>query len=124
MAIITFDSTTINLENYKAEVIPDWRQPKVIHQSVLTQEKFIYFKDDLKKGEFQARIRVFNSDSTIDSIKSKSTVNFNLYGTAGREVEMIVKDFKPFYSGNRFNMRNSCSILLESKTLITNPISY
>ena len=114
----------IDLGQYLVEVSPKWTQPKIIHQSVLTGKKSIVYRDAQKKGRLTVRIRVYNSDSVIDSISDCETVGFNLYGDATRYSNMIVKDYKPFLSNTKYGVHSSASFVLESEELINNPIIH
>ena len=118
-------STTIKLNDYRVEVIPKWDQPKVTHTSVLTGKKTVIFKDSRRHGRLTVRIRVFDSDATIDKIEDGDTVTLDLYnGTTPLVITMIVKSFLPFSAGSKYGMRSSASMLLESEDLIANPITH
>jgi len=121
-AIITYGTTTVHLENYAVEIVPNWEQPKIFHKSVLTDKITMFYKDADKKGRYTVRIRVFDADNTIFGIGDQESVRFKLLGIETSYTKMLVKEFLTFEAKNRYNMRKMATILLESEVLVDNPI--
>jgi len=106
------------------EVTPAWEQPKKVLKSVLTGKKTVVFLNDQKLGEFKVKIRIYNADDLIDKITKESIVGFALYGDLQRLTNMIVKEYKPFVSGSKYRLHKTASIVLESESLVKNPLVY
>jgi Chitobiase/beta-hexosaminidase C-terminal domain len=115
--------TTIYLDNYSIESIPEWKQPKIVQTSCITGKKKVLLPIGCAagKGRFKCRIRIFDADSTIKLLENEDVIDFYLYSDEDEHFNCVVEEYLPIKAGPKHRRINVTSLLLVSQGFVDDP---